>query len=259
MRLRSALLATCVVSVGAAVATASQPLSQPPAHQMSPEPAPAIVPQPPAPPRRPPPPEVTAAFADARATEALLVAGRDEEAIANYRRSAETPVPPGGDVGAVAFVRAIHFKVLAALLVLHGRDDDADNLIQEFIAAWLQAPLPRARRDLVLELHALRLYIASGRGDAEGLVALIEQRAAIEGGESYFYRCVAPPYMPDVIAPMHHDARVRAALERYGCDPEIIEQIDRLAARPTESAVPLPAPGLRRVPAASEEPVLSPR
>jgi hypothetical protein len=149
-------------------------------------------------------------------------------------------------MGGVAFMRSIHLSALASLLIVRDRADDADRLLAQFI----ERPPPSVReRDLttLLEMIDRRIYIASGRGDAEAIVALLEQRSALDPSPGPL-KCVDPPYLPDAVAPMHHDPRVLAALRRFGCEDNIIEQIDRVAQDPIEAAVPLPAPGRRRVP-----------
>lgn len=187
------------------------------------------------------PPEVAAALRDARATEALLGAGRYDEAVANYR-TAVAP-PPAGEIAGVVSIRMVHLAMLSSMLILRDRDADADSLLENFLASP-----PAAARDgnleALLDLVDRRIYIASGRGDAEAVAALLQQRAALRPSASPL-ACVDPPFMPDVVAPMHHDRRVLAALRRLGCDDDIIEQIDRLAQEPIATAIPLPAPGRR--------------
>jgi hypothetical protein len=244
MRIRFALLASCLAIpfTGDGVAQTRRPAPPPTVH-----PIPAPVPVPPAP-RRPPqpmPPEVAAALRDARASEALLTAGRLDDAIANYRRAVAEPTT--GETAGVVSVRTIHLSMLASMLILRDRADDADILLAELIAA----PPPGLRENhlyQLLRLVDLRIYIASGRADAEALVALLEQRARLRPSTSPL-ACADPPLMPHAIAPMHHDARVREALRQFGCSDEIVEQIDRIAREPIMIGVPLPAPGLRPVPA----------
>jgi len=243
MQLRHALLCSCLVipAAGDRVSPPHAAAAPPPVH---PVPAPVPVPPAPRPPPRPTPPEVATALRDARLSEALLTAGRLDEAIANYRRAVAEP--PTGEIAGVVSMRTIHLFVLASYLILSDRSHDADILLEEAIASPAEGLRDR-NLDQLLRLVDLRIYIASGRGDSGAIVDLLGQRSALRPSDSPL-ACVAPPLMPDSLAPMHHDPRVREALRRFGCSEDIIEQIDRLAREPILLGVPLPAPGLRRVP-----------
>lgn len=244
MRLRSALLASCLASACGSDSGANAQHNAP-ATIMSPVPAPVPTAPVPPPPRRPMPPEVAAALRDARATESLLLAGRFDEAVANYRRAvAEAPTV---EVAGVVSMRIVHLAMLSSILILRDRSADADSLLAEFLASPPEGARDRNLESL-LELVDRRIYIASGRGDAEAVVALLRQRSALRPSDSPL-ACADPPFMPDVVAPMHRDPRVLAALRRFGCGDDIIEQIDRLAQEPIATAIPLPAPGRRRLPA----------
>lgn len=244
MRIRSIILASLLVS---ACGSSDDAVAQGNAAQPAPPMVWAPVSPPPSPPpvRRAPPPEIVSAIQEAHRTELLLTSGRTEEAIANYRRAVAPP--PSGDVVGLNEIRGIHLGVLAEYLIVGGRSDDADALLAEYVAAGRADPRHR-RLDQLLRAIDRRLYIASGRGDAGAVVALLEERARLSPSESPL-ACIAPPYMPDVIAPMQHDPRVRAALHRFGCDDDVIDQIDRLAQEPIGMPSILPAPGRRRVPA----------
>lgn len=250
MRLRYVLLATCLTgAAGASVAADAVEAQQPaPPPVYAPVPGP---PPPPLPPPRPLSPEVRAAFADARATEALIESERLDDAVANYRRSIAQP--SAGDVAGVAFVRSIHLSVLAGALIRGGRSGDADRLLADYLAATPPAAIgDDARRRDRMRFTEYRIYIAAGRGDVPALLALLDGWDSLDGRHGPT-ACIAPPMMPVAVAPMHRNEAVRARLNRLGCDDDIVDQIDRLADDPIEPPYFLPAPG-RREPGGTSAP-----
>ncbi|HEX8193988.1 MAG TPA: hypothetical protein VF552_13915 [Allosphingosinicella sp.] len=252
MRLRAALLTTCMTCAAGAAAAATAvevqaPPSPIPAYPPAPLPAPPR-PSAPLPPPRPMPPEVRDAIAEARLTEAFANLRRYDEAIANYRRS--TAGAATAEAQAVAEVRTIHLSVLAAALIRGDRPDDADRLLAEHLAA---APPPSdddhgaMRRRQLAAFAGFRIYIAAGRGNVPDLLARLDQWSALAGARGGPTDCIAPPLMPMAVAPMHRNPAVRARLLRIGCSADVIDQIDRLAVEPIEPPYFLPAPGRRQI------------
>lgn len=197
-------------------------------HQISRAPVPATSPEPSTAPRSSPwnnpSPELTRALQSAKRSEDLLKVGDLDAAVAEFKGAALQ----GSRLSDahVAFVHSVHARMIASELIWEHRAGDA-GLLLDSLAELMPTEAPDFR-EAILQTSDVRLYIAAESNDAPKALELLEERRAASQRPA----CPDQPYFPQVIAPLHHDARIAAMLSEMGCQDAILEQLDDLASKP---------------------------
>lgn len=170
-----------------------------------------------------PSPELTRALQSAKRSEDLLKVGDRDAAVAEFKGAALQ----GSRLSDahVAFVHSVHARMIASELIWEHRAGDA-GLLLDSLAELMPTEAPDFR-EAILQTSDVRLYIAAESNDAPKALELLEERRAASQRPD----CPDQPYFPQVIAPLHHDARIATMLTEMGCQGAILEQLDDLASK----------------------------
>lgn len=171
-----------------------------------------------------PSPELTRAVQSAKRSEDLLKVRDVDGAIVEFKIAAlqRSRISDAH----VAFIHSVHARMIASELIWQHRAGDAGALLDSL--AKLVPADASDFRDAILQTSDVRLYIAAESNDAPKALELLKERRAASRRPA----CPDQPYFPQVIAPLHHDARIAAILSEMGCQDAILAQLDDLAGKP---------------------------